>query len=145
MSRFFKGKGKASRTDDFTRVRGVGRTSDTSSSQKSREVPPPEPPTSPQASEGDHYFSDNDSIGVGTLGGDDFQPSHPRASKPEPKEREEPHPDVLVKEKVFNALAHCGFLDIKQAFLFRWAVGVAWDMQVTRQQYVSTCLSEVHH
>jgi hypothetical protein len=148
MSRFFKGKGKgkASRTEDFTTVRGFGRIPEPSSSHKSRQIPPPgppdSPPNSPRVTEAD--FSDDDSIGMGSMGGDSFEPSHPRSSKSAPKERELQQ-YAVVKEEVFNTLAYCGFLDIKQAFLYRWAVGVAWDMQVYRQTYVSTCLSEVHY
>lgn len=52
-------------------------------------------------------------------------------------EREPPHPDSVIRDEVFNHLEYCGFLDIRQAFLFRWAVTVVWSMHMLRQNYCS--------
>lgn len=150
MSRLFKGK--APRRESLARMLRFGGNSDntSSSSQNSNDGGKKHQPQAGKGGEGspveaemDFYFSDdnnaagrdddNDSIGVGSMGGEDFYRLHPRPPTPEPREPEPPHPDALVKEEVFNGLAYCGFLDIKTAFLFRWAVGVAWAMQVYRQ------------
>ena len=48
--------------------------------------------------------------------------------------REPSHPDSVIREEVFNHLEYCGFLDIRQAFLFRWAVTVVWSMHMYRQK-----------
>jgi hypothetical protein len=48
--------------------------------------------------------------------------------------REPSHPDSVIREEVFNHLEYCGFLDIRQAFLFRWAVTVVWSMHMFRQK-----------
>lgn len=50
------------------------------------------------------------------------------------EEREPPHPDSVIRDEVFNHLEYCGFLDIRQAFLFRWAVTVVWSMHMLRQK-----------
>ena len=57
---------------------------------------------------------------------------HEEITNPSPP----PHPDSLIREEVFNALEYCGFLDIRLAALYRWAVGVVWSMQMFRQRWV---------
>ena len=89
------------------------------------------PPQSPMISEADFCY---------TTDGDDCKPVSSRiesASKvTEEEEMEEPHPDAQIREEVFDELSYCGFLDVRQASLFRWAVGVVWSMYMFRQTYV---------
>jgi hypothetical protein len=48
-------------------------------------------------------------------------------------EKKDVHPDVMVKEDVFNQLAYCGFLEFKYASLVRWATDVVWKMMLFRE------------
>ncbi|PVF95444.1 hypothetical protein CPB86DRAFT_590323 [Serendipita vermifera] len=48
-------------------------------------------------------------------------------------QKKDTHPDVVVKEDVFDSLAYCGFLEFKYASLVRWAADVVWKMMVYRE------------
>lgn len=87
------------------------------------------PPESPMISEADFCYTTDD---------DELEPTSPGTGVPsKTKEtKEEPHPDASIREEVFNELAYCGFLDVRQATLFRWAVTVVWSMHMFRQKLV---------
>jgi len=85
------------------------------------------PPESPLISEADFFYTPEDG---------ESPSASPVARTATLKTEKEPyvqHPDSVIREEVFNQLAFCGFLDIRQAFLFRWAVSVVWSMHIFRQ------------
>lgn len=88
------------------------------------------PPESPMISEADFCYTTDD---------DERKPVSSRvtATSIVEENKEDPHPDATLREEVFNELAYCGFLDVRQATLFRWAVGVVWSMHMFRQVHCS--------